>query len=167
MKDRHTIMHTKKLKYALLFVALLFAFALHPSTSRAQSSQVVLHYKDVVGTYKAKVGGIITIDRAPQGMLAIEVQATYEYRMADGGMMANTGEASGTAKLVGDTAIFTPPDTTGCTIKLVFKPRKLIVTQQGNDSDCGFGHNVNAEGTYRLTSRRAQHFDEFGAMKKH
>ena len=159
-------MHTIKYKHSIIFVALLFAFALSASTSRAQSSQVVLHYKDVVGTYEAKVGSVISIDRAPQGMLAIEVQAVYPYRMANGELMANTGAASGTAKLVGDTALFTPPETTRCTIKLVFRQRKLIVTQQGNDSDCGFGHNVNASDTYKLTSRRPQHFDEFGAPAK-
>ena len=160
-------MHTMKYKHSFMFAALLFAFALNASTSSAQSSQVVLHYKDVVGTYTdSRTGSGFSIDRAPQGLLSIDFGGVYPHRMANGEMTANTGEASGTAKLIGDTAIFTPPDTTGCTIKLVFKPRKLIVTQQGNDTDCGFGHNVSADGTYKLTSRRVQHLDEYGAPKK-
>ena len=161
-------MHTKKFKHSLLFVALLLLmFALHPSTSRAQSSQVVLHYKDVVGTYTDRsTGSVFSIDRAPNGMLSIDFEGVYPIRTPDGGRSANIGSASGTAKLIGDTAIFKPGETTGCTIKLVFKPRKLIVTQQGNDTDCGFGHNVSADGTYKLTSRRAQKFDQYGAPIK-
>jgi hypothetical protein len=157
-------MHTRKFKYSLMCVALLSAFALNASTSRAQSSQVVLRYKDVVGTYKAD-GSVFSIDRAPQGRLKIEFQGVYEYSTGRG-RMANLGSAYGTAKLIGNTALFTPRETTGCTIKLVFKPRKLIVTQSGNDTDCGFGHNVNASDTYKLTSRRPEHFDEFGEPEK-
>jgi hypothetical protein len=32
---------------------------------------------------------------------------------------------------------------------LVFLPNKLKVEQAGSDADCGFGHNVYANGTYR------------------
>ncbi len=146
---------------------MLLAFAFNAATARAQSSTTaVLHYKDVVGTYRERSGSTFSIDRAPQGMLSINFEGNYEYRMADGGMMANTGAASGTAKLVGDTAVFKPAETTACTLTLVFKPRRLIVKQEGNDSDCGFGHNVSADGTYKLTSRRVAKFDEYGARIK-
>ncbi len=61
----------------------------------------------------------------------------------------NMGSAMGEATIDGDVATFKPPDFDQCKITLVFLPGKLKVTQDGSDADCGFGHNVNATGTYR------------------
>ncbi|HMG76475.1 MAG TPA: hypothetical protein VK582_23570 [Pyrinomonadaceae bacterium] len=60
----------------------------------------------------------------------------------------NTGYAMGEAIIDGNIATFKPPDTEHCEITLVFLPGKLKVIQDGSDADCGFGHNVNATGTY-------------------
>src|SRR6266481_5676688 len=61
----------------------------------------------------------------------------------------NMGYAMGEATINGNVATFKPPDFERCTITSVFLPGKLKVTQAGSDADCGFGHNVNATGTYR------------------
>jgi len=61
----------------------------------------------------------------------------------------NMGEATGEATIEGNVATFIPEDTQGCKITLTFLPGKLIVKQDGDDATCGFGHNVNAAGTYR------------------
>src|SRR5436853_5028300 len=61
----------------------------------------------------------------------------------------NTGYASGEAIIDGNVATFKPADTERCEITLVFLPNKLRVMQSGSDADCGFGHNVNATGTYK------------------
>ena len=61
----------------------------------------------------------------------------------------NIGYASGEATIDSNIATFKPADTEHCEITLVFLPKKLKVMQDGSDSDCGFGHNVNATGTYR------------------
>ncbi len=61
----------------------------------------------------------------------------------------NMGYAMGEAIIDGNIATFKPPDTERCEITLVFLPGKLKVVQDGSDADCGFGHNVNATGTYR------------------
>lgn len=61
----------------------------------------------------------------------------------------NMGSASGEATIEGNVATFIPSDTQGCKITMTFLPGKLKVTQDGSDADCGFGHNVNATGTYR------------------
>jgi hypothetical protein len=61
----------------------------------------------------------------------------------------NMGYAMGEATIDGNVATFKPPDFAQCTINLVFLPGKLKVIQEGSDADCGFGHNVNATGTYR------------------
>jgi hypothetical protein len=60
----------------------------------------------------------------------------------------NMGYASGEATIDGNVATFKPSDTERCEITLVFLRGKLKVTQEGSDADCGFGHNVNATGTY-------------------
>jgi len=65
----------------------------------------------------------------------------------------NMGDASGEAIIDGNIATFKPSDTERCEITLLFLPNKLKVTQDGSDADCGFGHNVNATGTYRKIRR--------------
>jgi hypothetical protein len=61
----------------------------------------------------------------------------------------NMGCAMGEATIEGNVATFIPPDTERCKITMTFLPGKLVVKQDGSDADCGFGHNVNATGTYR------------------
>ena len=65
------------------------------------------------------------------------------------GNSVNLGSASGKATIEGNVAIFVPEDTQGCKITMTFLPGKLVVKQDGQDFDCGFGHNVYADGTYR------------------
>ncbi len=156
----------KQKRLAVAFFALC-ALACFAQSVGAQSSQTVLHYKDVVGTYKDEAGSVFTIDRAAGGMLRVGFHGVYPYRTASGEMSANTGEAEGTTKLVGNTAVFKPANAEQqCRITLVFKARKLIVTQEGTDAECGFGHNVSASGTYRLRSTRVQRFNKYGAPVK-
>jgi len=61
----------------------------------------------------------------------------------------NMGYAMGEATIEGNVATLVPPDTERCKITMTFLPGKLVVKQVGSDADCGFGHNVNATGTYR------------------
>ena len=61
----------------------------------------------------------------------------------------NLGQATGEATIDGNVATFIPPGTTKCKVFLTFLRNRLEVTQEGTDSDCGFGRNVMATGTYR------------------
>lgn len=61
----------------------------------------------------------------------------------------NVGEATGEATIEGNVATFVPEGSPDCKITATFLPGKLVVKQQGEDFACGFGHNVNATGTYR------------------
>jgi len=61
----------------------------------------------------------------------------------------NMGYAMGESTIDGNIATFKPPDTERCEITLVFLTDKLKVMQDGSDADCGFGHSVNATGTYK------------------
>ena len=110
------------------------------------------------GTYVNQTGDWKILDLG-DGKLRVACSLTYAYRVR-GLLTANTGEASGTADINGKTASFKPEGTTACTITLRFAGKRLSVKQEGSDADCGFGHNVYANGTYSRQSRRRPRFDE-------
>jgi hypothetical protein len=81
---------------------------------------------------------------------------------AAAGTSVNVGEASGEAviekfsdKYLARTAVFTPKEGGVCKITLEFsrfpRPGTLTVTTESN-SECDFGLNVSADGTYKKTS---------------
>jgi hypothetical protein len=72
----------------------------------------------------------------------------------------NLGTALGEAHIDFDVATFVPPATHGCKITLRFLSNKLVVIQEGSDADCGFGHNVTADGTYEKISSVKPKFDQ-------
>ena len=86
--------------------------------------------------------------------LRVSFDGTYEYQ-SQMGPMANTGEAGGVARIIGDTATFKPDAGDGtCTITLRFTRGTLVASQSGDDASCGFGHNVYADGTYHKVKTR-------------
>ena len=55
--------------------------------------------------------------------------------------------------------MFVPEEAGDCKITMTFLPDgKLKVEQQGEE--CGFGHNVRADGTFRKISSRKPKFDD-------
>ena len=56
--------------------------------------------------------------------------------------------------VTGDSAYAVVPAT------MTFKMGGKEVTQSGADTDCGFGHNVSADGTYKKTSDAKPNFDD-------
>lgn len=87
--------------------------------------------------------------------LRVEFSGVYEYNSPQG-PTANTGEGSGIATIEGDTVTFKPYGAEDeCKITMKFTGGRLIVTQE---SICGFGHNVTADGTYRKVSSRKPRF---------
>jgi hypothetical protein len=106
------------------------------------------------GTYTYKADGAnnqISVQELDGNKLRVELYASYEYQV-NGNWNANVGEAKGTAKLAGETAIFVPDDAAECEITLKFSGNKLIVKPKNEFKSCGFGLNVSAEGTYTKTS---------------
>jgi hypothetical protein len=67
----------------------------------------------------------------------------------------HNGELQGIAKLEKGVAIY---DQDGCKIKIEFFPNRAHVMQL-EDSGCGFGANVTAEGTYRKLNSKKPKFD--------
>jgi hypothetical protein len=77
----------------------------------------------------------------------IKVQFNGEWMTRAG--YPNIGEAIGEATLTGNVATFIPGETTRCKITMTFLTNRMVVEQEGDDAECGFGHNVMANGTYR------------------
>ncbi|MDQ3817673.1 MAG: hypothetical protein M3362_08290, partial [Acidobacteriota bacterium] len=91
--------------------------------------------------------------------LHVRFDGSYQYRV-NGQLTANTGTADGMVTLKNNEATFVPEGTQGCSISLKFAGNKLIVKQSGSDADCGFGHNVTADGTYIKRSSRPPKFEQ-------
>ena len=124
---------------------------------RAASVKVPQRAKNLTGTYRNRWSEF-KIQALGVNRLHVQFNGSYQYKVR-GELMANTGTADGMVKLDGNTATFVPPETQGCSISLQFTGQKLIVKQTGSDADCGFGHNVTADGTYIKRSSRPPKFE--------
>ncbi len=91
------------------------------------------------------------------GKLKVDFDGVFEYKTANG-LMANIGQGAGIATIEGDTAVFVPNGTAADgKITLKFSGGKLSAVQEG---DCGFGHRVRADGTYRKISSKKPTFEK-------
>ena|SRR5438105_4819753 len=91
------------------------------------------------------------------GKLKVQLALIYEHPSANG-PTANIGDALGEATIDNDVAVFVP-EGADCKITLTFLPNhQLKVEQEGGE--CGFGHNVRADGTFRKISNRKPKFDD-------
>jgi hypothetical protein len=140
----------------LTFLALLVpAFFAPTANAGARSVSGV----EATGTYRdAKSNSEIRILALGHGKLKVQLALIYECQ-SDAGPMANLGDASGEATIENDVALFVPEGFGNCKITMTFLPNgKLKVEQQGDE--CGFGHNVRAEGTFRKVSSQKPKFDD-------
>jgi hypothetical protein len=151
------------------FIVILLLLLVCGDTSRETFAQrKAVSGAEVTGTFrsyfKGKARGSyneILIQALGGNKLQIEMELIYPYKLNDE-MLANVGTASGEAVIAGDTAVFTPADSTSdsepCKITLKFsKPGTLIVTTE-NNINCGFGFNVSADGKYLKSSRAKPRF---------
>ena len=120
---------------------------------------------EVTGTFEKKFTGRfkgtsseIKIASTGKGKLHVAMSLIYPY-MYGKDPIANMGELDGEATISGDKAIYQSAEFGKCRIEIKFvKVGVIKVTQEGMDSDCGFGHNVTADGTYVRTSSRKPRF---------
>lgn len=137
--------------FALLFISAGRTFA---QTRKAVGAA------EVNGTFRSYFSGKskgsydeIKILSAGKGKLKVSFNLLYPYVDGAGQMSANMGTAVGAATIAGDTAVYSSTDFGQCRITIKFvKPGQIKVTQSGNDTDCGFGHNVTADGNYKKVS---------------
>lgn len=118
--------------------------------SRAQISQPPAPKQQVVTA--AQVNGVYRFYKSEFRILALghnKLKVQFDGVYVTVSKSVNLGYASGEATIEGNVATFVPPDTEHCKITMKFVPGKMVVTQEGDDFECGFGHNVNAAGTYK------------------
>ena len=144
----------------ILLICSLFVFCFVSAIEEKAQKRKAVGGAEVTGTFREKSSGSeFKVSALGKGKLRLAFSGVYAYKTANGEDTANMGEASGTADIAGDTAIFTPADTEQCTITLKFLTRgRLKVTQKGTDAECGFGANVSADGDYRKVSGRKPKF---------
>ena len=140
---------------AVLLAVLVLAFFAPTATVGERSVTAA----EANGTYRdVKGSSEIRILALGHGKLKVQLALIYEYQSGEG-PMANLGDASGEATIENDIAVFVPEGFGDCKITMTFLPNgKLKVEQQGEE--CGFGHNVRAEGTFRKISSREPKFDD-------
>ena len=131
----------------------------------AQTSRKSVSVAEVTGTFRMNFMGKfrgsydeIKIASAGRGKLHVAMDLLYPYKLANGDDIANTGQLDDTFTISGDTATYTSGP---CTMTINFvRAGTIKVTQNGNDADCGFGHNVMADGMYHKVSSRQPRFDD-------
>ncbi len=118
--------------------------------------------KEVNGTFKMNYTGKakdfsnqIDILAIGSGEIKISFALVYPKLGSDGEIAENYGSAEGIAIITGDTAVYENDEFGPCKITIKFVKLGLIkVTQNGLPSDCGFGGDVFATGTYKKTGKK-------------
>lgn len=154
-------------KQIILLLIAAACLMLSVSVSTAQTSRPSVSAAEVNGTFEMNftgkfkdVSNEIKILALGGGKLRIAMDLIYPY-VVNGEMSANMGYLDGEASIKGDTALYESSEFGKCRIKIKFvKAGTIKVTQEGADSDCGFGHNVFSQGTYRKVSSKKPKFDE-------
>lgn len=158
----------RKLIFPVLFaVGFLMLF---PTVADAQGPRKSVSAGEVNGTFKMSFVGRKFKDLANRldilalggGKLKIAFDLLYPYTLQDenGAVSANLGNLSGEATIKGDTAIFESNEFGPCKVTIKFvRPGMVKVTQDGTDAECGFGHNVTTQGTYRKVSSKKPKFE--------
>lgn len=156
----------KKSVLVMLFAAIFIAA--FTASAAAQKGRKSVTGAEVTGTFQYKFAGkfrgsasVIEILALGGGKVKIGFDLIYPHLDGQGNLTANLGKALGTADIEGDTAIYRQSDKYGkCKITIKFvRPGTIKVDQDATESDCGFGQNVQADGTYRKTSGRKPKFD--------
>lgn len=131
----------KRLVMLFAFVIALFVF---PPATSAQNPKIVTAAQ-ANGVYSS-YDNEIRILALGKNKLKVQFDGVYHTISKS----VNTGSASGEATIEGNVAVLELPEFGPCKITMVFLSRnRLKVTQEGDSPDCGFGHNVRADGTYR------------------
>jgi hypothetical protein len=149
----------------LLMFAMVFV-GLGVIDSDAQASRKSVSGAEVTGTFSHSFPGKfkgsssdIKILAIGNGKIKVSFDLVYPHLDGKGELTANTGQAEGEASIVGDTAVYSSKEFGPCTITIKFvRPGTISVSQEGADSDCGFGHNVMADGTFRKVNSRKPKF---------
>ncbi|MEP6848172.1 MAG: hypothetical protein ABI999_04895 [Acidobacteriota bacterium] len=151
----------------LLIVAATIVAVISMTVAAGQTSRASVSGAEVTGTFSHGFTGKfkgsaseIKILALGKGKLKVAFDLIYPFVDGAGELEANMGQLDGEADISGDTAVLKTTEFGPCTITIKFvRPGGIKVTQNGSDGDCGFGHNVSAEGSYKKTSGAKPKFD--------
>jgi hypothetical protein len=133
-----------------------FAFALllvglsHANSFAYQKGKKPVRTVGVTGTYKYVLNTVEVLE-LPDHRVRISFSGFWpnDHKRVE---TRNAGSFDETVPLKGRTAVVKPRyGDKDCAITLEFRAGKVIVTQEGR---CGFGFNVEADGTYRKVSSK-------------
>lgn len=152
-------------KPGILMVA---AIVLLLAAGDAAAQRASVSGKEVTGTFKmnfrgkfAKMSNDMKIQALGGGKLRVAFDLIYPYTLRNGETSVNMGFMDTEASIVGDTAVIESEEFGSCRITIKFvRPGTVRVTQEGSSPDCGFGHNVTADGNYRKISSKRPKFEE-------
>ena len=113
----------------------------------------------VTGTYVLKLrkgaGGTLPVKQLSPDKIEFDLDCNR------GAPSYNMGAARGTVEFKDNVAVYQTSEFGGsCELKFEFKRSSVVVTQKGSDFECGYGHGVSSDGTYRLKSRKSPKFEE-------
>lgn len=132
------------MKRILTLIACLTAVLAVTTMARAQNPKIVTA-RQANGVYSS-YDNEIRILALGNNKLKVQFDGVYHTISKS----VNTGYASGEATIEGNVAVLELPEFGSCKITMLFlRNNRLKVTQEGDSPDCGFGHNVRADGTYR------------------
>lgn len=131
-------------------------------SSHAQTGRKSVSAKEVTGTFEMRFSGkfrdqsnAIKIASLGNGKIWVDMDLMYPYILGGGGRSAHLGELKAEFVIKGDTATYSGGQDNRCRMTIKFLRAGMIrVIQTGSDTDCEFGHNVVATGTYRKTSSK-------------
>jgi hypothetical protein len=138
------------------------------NSGAAQTSRNSVSASEVNGTFRMNFTGKfngssneVKILALGGGRLRIMMDLLYPYLVGKTRELgANMGSVDGEATIKGDTAIYSSTEFGDCRITIKFvRPGTIKISQEGTDVDCGFGHNVVADGTYTKVSSKTPDFD--------
>lgn len=146
----------KRVFRIFLAVAGLMVFS---QSAAAQNSRAGVPASEVNGTFRSYFKGKfkgsfneIKILSVGRGKVKIALDLIYPYTYGKGELTANVGQLEGVAEISGDTAVYSSEEFGACKITIKFvKPGTISINQEGG-SECGFGLNVTADGTYKKVS---------------
>lgn len=154
----------KRLIWLCIAAVCLMTFA---AAASAQTSRKSVSAAEVNGEYRMNFPGKfrkftndIKLLALGKGKVRVALDLLYPIALPNGENTVHMGYLDGEARIKGDIATYHSDEYGPCTITIKFVRRGTIkVTQNGSDSDCGFGHNVFAGGTYRKVSSRKPKFE--------
>ena len=154
----------KQIPFVLSAVLCLMMFSVFAAAQRPRAS---VSAAEVNGTYKMnfqgkfkKFSNEVKILALGGGKIRFALDLVYPYSLRNGEDMVNMGGLDEEAAISGDKAVYESKDQS-CKITIRFvKPGTIKVDQDGSDGQCGFGHNVFADGTYLKVSGKKPKFED-------